>query len=110
MAKTIAQIETQIATAETRLTSLRTQLAQAQAKDIALIPGQDISFNYGRGETRVVKTGKVVAENTAENGVKFVKVVIGEGFDAEFATVRKVDVLLDIEEAAETAEVQDAAA
>lgn len=109
MAKTIAQIETQIATAEARLVTLRTQLVQAQAKDVALESGQDISFNYGRGETRTVKSGKVVGENTAENGVKFVKVVVGEGFSAEFYTVRKVDVLLDIEDSSDV-EAQDAAA
>lgn len=110
MAKTIAQIATQIETIEARLVTLRTQLAQAQAKDVTLEPGQDISFNYGRGETRSVKSGKVVGENIAENGVKFVKVCVGEGFSAEFFTVRKVDVLLDIEESGDEAPASSDAA
>lgn len=85
----VAKIEAQIA----KLTEKLAAAKVAEANNISLdklVVGVEVAFDYGRAENRTLKSGfilgvKVPAEGT--KGQTLVKVQIGQGFDAEIATI-----------------------
>lgn len=49
--------------------------------------GDEIEFEFGRGETKQSLKGVILGQKDDSNG-RWVKVQVGEGFDAETKTIR----------------------
>ncbi|OXI42134.1 hypothetical protein [Burkholderia aenigmatica] len=65
---------------------------KAAAKLNSLKQGDEIRFNYGRGETRGEFTGEVRAVFDTDKG-KGIKVIKGSGADEEIVTIRPGDIV-----------------
>lgn len=84
---------------QARVETLRKQLAAAEAAlesagTIAQVDiGSVVSFKYGRGETATVKSGVVLGAKTTDNGVSYLAVEIGEGFDKEVVRIPAASVI-----------------
>ena len=66
--------------------------------------GDDVDFNYGRGPTRRIITGRVVTVGDSDQG-KLAVVQFGEGLDVKVVKVRVADITAN-----RTATERDAAA
>lgn len=62
---------------------------EALAKNVAV--GDDVTFVFGRGETKRDITGKVTGVRDDTNG-RWVAVAVGEGFDATTYRIRSTDI------------------
>lgn len=90
-----------IAAADEALPALQAEraaeVAAEQARELTEstgIPvGTQITFDYGRGETRTTKSGKVLAFRAKSDTVPAAyKVEVGEGFDLDVVTVLAANV------------------
>jgi len=93
MGKSVRQ---QMADIDAKIEKLQVERAALEGKvadevDTDLIQaGAIVSFLYGKGDNKTELTGQVLGRKNAEPGVKggdFVKVAVGEGFDADVKTV-----------------------
>ncbi|RQW44677.1 hypothetical protein [Novosphingobium sp. LASN5T] len=75
------------------------QIAKLEAEEAAdaarnnIEVGDKVVFVWGRSENRVERPGEVVAIKDDPATGRWVKVTSGEGFDAEFFTVRQSGIL-----------------
>lgn len=76
-----------IAKDSAELDALKAAVA-AQEAVLSVSPGDLVAFNFGRADTRTVLAGTVEAVDEER-----IKVRIGDGFNAEFKTVYKRDVV-----------------
>ena len=83
-----------VAKAQSKLDKL---LLEAANRDriLNLLPGTEVSFEYGRGEKRRALAGKVVAIADDPKMGRVLAVVTGEGVDIETYKIRSSDVLFD---------------
>jgi hypothetical protein len=94
MSKKSDAIRAQIAALEVKLA----EAINAEANEISvekLTAGTQVTFDYGRGETRTVKQGTVLGVKLpveGQKGAALVRIQIGEGFDAEIVTVYPANV------------------
>ncbi len=82
----IADIDAKIA----KLQAARAELEQAALYEVDtsdLKAGDSVDFEFGRGEKRRNMTGVVSAIKREEGKAGLVRIVSGEGFDAEIVTV-----------------------
>lgn len=81
----IAEIDAKIA----KLQAARAALEEAATNEVdtsALKAGDLVTFEFGRGEKKRTYAGTVVAIKREENKAGLVRVIVGEGFDAETFT------------------------
>ncbi|GEM_PF-6560788 len=85
-------LDEKIAATEALLAKYKQQkLTEAILNNIQI--GDDVDFNFGRGESRRTLTGKVTVGITDDEAVgKVVAVFAGEGFDAKTYKVRVADI------------------
>jgi hypothetical protein len=99
----IALIDTQIAALQVKRAALVLESANEIDTDTADV-GVTISFNYGKGENRTVRSGVVLGRKAAEGkSPALIKVAIGQGFDAEIVTIFPAQITAIVLEAAEEA-------
>ena len=120
MAKTIRE---QIAALDEQIKKLTDKKAELTTKlgdeidPSALVPNTVIDFEHGKGDTKGIKTGRIIGRQEADPNNKkssvMLKVAVGEGFDAQLvvtypANVKKVHAEAPVEsQPAEQAEVQE---
>lgn len=80
-----------------KITATRALLAKYEQQELTasivsnIEAGDDVDFNYGRGETRRVITGRVVTVGDSDQG-KLAVVQFGEGLDVKVVKVRVADI------------------
>lgn len=93
MAKSVRQ---QLADVKEKIEKLQAEQTVLEGKlsnevdPAQVVPGAVIEFPYGKGENKRTVVGQVVGRKDAEAGSKggdLVKVAVGEGFEAFFATI-----------------------
>lgn len=63
----------------------------AQALRDSIETGDTVTFDFGRGDTKKSLTGTVLGMKDDSNG-RWIKVQIGDGFDAETKTIRTASI------------------
>lgn len=80
-----------------KITATRVLLAKYEQQELTasivnnIEAADDVDFNYGRGETRRVITGRVVTVGDSDQG-KLAVVQFGEGLDVKVVKVRVADI------------------
>jgi hypothetical protein len=88
----IADAREDVEKAEAKLAKLLTEQAnRALIENVGI--GDEVRFEYGRGEKRRVLTGTVVAVGNDEKQGRLLAVTYGEGIDVETVKIRAVDIL-----------------
>jgi hypothetical protein len=68
--------------------------AASEVDTDAIVAGDVVSFNYGKGEKRTVQTGTVLGRKPAEGkSPALIRIAVGTGFDATLATVSPLAIL-----------------
>ena len=84
--KSLNQINARIQKLQTKMDELQAERATALATEV-LENGQTYHFNYGKGETRAVLEGVLIAQGVVDGATKY-RFQVGEGMDARFFDVR----------------------
>lgn len=83
--------EQKLANAKALVAKYEDQLRkEALANNVEI--GDDVTFNFGRKETKREISGKVTGVRDDANG-RWVAVAVGEGFDATTYRIRSADIL-----------------
>lgn len=78
--------EEKLAQAKRLVAQYEEQLKQEQLRD-NIENGDVVTFDFGRGDSKQTLTGTVLGMKDDSNG-RWIKVQIGEGFDADVKTIR----------------------
>lgn len=78
--------EEKLAEAKRLVAMYEEQLSQEKLRE-NIVAGDTVTFDFGRGESKATLTGCVLGIKDDSNG-RWVKVQIGEGFDADVKTIR----------------------
>lgn len=79
----VVATQAQIAEYENLAATLPESVAASPAKREQFAVGTEVSFNYGRAASRVVKVGVITATKVEDGVIVQYRVETGEGFDAE---------------------------
>lgn len=81
-----------VAKAEAKLAKLLTEQANRSRTENVKV-GDDVNFEYGRGDKRRVLTGTIVAVGNDEKLGKMLAVQAGEGLDVQTYKIRAADIV-----------------
>lgn len=97
--KSLNQINTRIEKLQTKLEELKAEREVALATEILVI-GETYHFNYGKGETRQVLEGVLIAQGEVDGATKY-RFSVGEGMNARFFDVRRTALVVVGDDGAE---------
>lgn len=98
--------EEKLAQAKRLVAQYEAELAQERIRD-NIQTGDTVTFDHGRGNTRATLTGTVLGMKDDSNG-RWVKVQIGEGFDADTKTIRTAAITANPDAEKRVAEAEQA--